>query len=291
LEGQLDFNIEKKNMDQLYANFKDNYLVVVPKTILATKDILIMSYEDGESFENNKIKETQKYKIALTLVLILRQGFLIDNFLHADLHNGNWKIRKYDDKDYQIIMYDTGICYSGKNIDINRGFIIAWETNNYIEISKLSMKLLGYDACNLSNEIVNNLGVQLKNDLNKPLSITKVIKTTVYFIKQNNLVANADYLNVVITLAIMEDIFKNYGIMPKDNELVKNTQDLYNIDYIDNINFCNTKGVFLELSKYLQMLVKNNLKQNRYSRFDNLEEPIQDNIECSRDEEVLLLNI
>ena len=275
-------------MDQLYANFKDNYLVVVPKTILATKDILVMSYEDGESFENNKIKETQKYKIALTLVLILRQGFLIDNFLHADLHNGNWKIRKYDDKDYQIIMYDTGICYSGKNIDINRGFIIAWETNNYIEISKLSMKLLGYDSCNLSNEIVNNLGVQLKNDLNKPLSITKVIKTTVYFIKQNNLVANADYLNVVITLAIMEDIFKNYGIMPKDNELVKNTQDLYNIDYIDNINFCNTKGVFLELSKYLQLLVKNNLKQNRYSRFDNLEEPIEDNLECSGDEELLL---
>ena len=53
------------------------------------------------------------------IVLILKQGLLIDNFMHGDLHHKNWKIRPYNKQDYQIILYDTGL-FIKSDITINR---------------------------------------------------------------------------------------------------------------------------------------------------------------------------
>ena len=260
-DKQLDFNIEYKNMNILRDNYKDNYLIIIPETYFSSKDFLIMSYEDGESFNNLIIEDYKKYKIALTLILIIRQGFLIDNFIHADLHNGNWKVRKYKDE-YQLILFDTGLCFSSKSLQLNRAFIKAWEINDYKTISTITMKLLDYKKADY-NYIEQKLKNELKQLLKTPLTISIIIKTTVNLIQKNNLIINGSYLNLVITLAMTENIFRTYGITPDENSSYT-LHDIYNIAYVDNINFCDTKKVFVKLSTYLKEIVNAKFKKSIY---------------------------
>ncbi len=268
LEEQLDFNYKRKNMDQLRKNFKNNHLVIIPKTYLSSKDILIMKYEDGTSLYDNKLQTYSKYKITVTLVLILKQGLLIDNFMHGDLHHKNWKIRPYNKHDYQIILYDTGLCYSSQDININRKFLIAWDTFNINMINTISLQILGYNTKNNIPQI-NELNSRLENTITGFISISKVIKITYQFVKENNLMLNGAYLNLVISLAIMEDIFKTNGIIPDDNELSVNIKEFNMQGYTDNINFCQTKKVFLELSNYLNEFVNNNLIDNNIKYYES----------------------
>jgi len=258
LEEQLDFNHERLNMDQLRHNFKNNNLVVIPETYLSTRDIFIMAYEEGTALCDETLKIYNKYKIAVTLVLILKQGLLIDNFMHGDLHHKNWKIRPYNKHDYQIILYDTGLCYSSEDISINRKFLKAWDTFDINMISTISLQILGYNT-NKNMKKVVKLNSKLKHKINGFISMSKVIKITYQFVKENNLMLNGSYLNLVISLAILEDIFKDYGIVPLDDEDTINIKEFNMQGYTDNINFCETKQAFLELSQYLKNLVNNNL--------------------------------
>ena len=57
--------------------------------------------------------------------------------MHGDLHHKNWKIRPYNKQDYQIILYDTGLCYCSQDITINRKFLKAWDTFNINMISTI----------------------------------------------------------------------------------------------------------------------------------------------------------
>ena len=82
---------------------------------------------------------------------------------------------------------------------------------------------------------------------------------------------NGAYLNLVISLAIMEDIFKTHGIIPEDNEITIDIKEFNMQGYTDNINFCETKKVFLELSNYLKQFVNNNLIDNTIKQYESVE--------------------
>ena len=53
---------------------------------------MIMSYEEGISYEDLQCDDYQKYKIVLLLTSFTRNNQQIYNFHHGDLHKGNWKI-------------------------------------------------------------------------------------------------------------------------------------------------------------------------------------------------------
>ncbi len=270
LEEQLDFNHERANMDKLKKHFDTNHLVIVPETYLSTRDIFIMAYEEGTALCDEELKTYNKYKIAVTLVLILKQGLLIDNFMHGDLHHKNWKIRPYNKQDYQIILYDTGLCYSSQDITINRKFLKAWDTFNINMISSISLQILGYNTQKNIPKI-KELNSRLEHKISGFISMSKVIKITYQFVKENNLMLNGAYLNLVISLAIMEDIFKTHGIIPEDNEITVDIKEFNMQGYTDNINFCETKKVFLELSNYLKQFVNNNLIDNTIKQYESVE--------------------
>ena len=267
LEEQLDFNHERANMNRLKKNFETNHLVIIPQTYLSTRDIFIMAYEEGTSLYDTQLKTYNKYKIAVTLVLILKQGLLIDNFMHGDLHHKNWKIRPYNKQDYQIILYDTGLCYSSQDITINRKFLKAWDTFNINMISTISLQILGYNT-NTNIAKITELNSRLEHKISGFISMSKVIKITYQFVKENNLMLNGAYLNLVISLAIMEDIFKTHGIIPEDNEITIDVREFNMQGYTDNINFCETKKVFLELANYLKQFVNHNLIDNTIKHYE-----------------------
>ena len=66
----------------------------------------------------------------------------------------------------------------------------------------------------------------------------------------------------------MEDIFKTHGIIPEDNEITIDVKKFNMQGYTDNINFCETKKVFLELSNYLKQFVNNNLTDNTIKHYE-----------------------
>ena len=110
LNKQIDFNVESINCKKFYDIYKDNKFVVVPRIFKHNSDVIISSFEEGEYFFN--ISEYQMNKVSINLLALVTDMALIQNFMHGDMHIKNWKVRKFENN-YQIILYDFGICFNG----------------------------------------------------------------------------------------------------------------------------------------------------------------------------------
>ena len=128
----------------------------------------------------------------------------------------------------------------------------------------LVSKILKYSS---SLNIENDLSKFLKTEMKQTFNINQIIRITILFAKKNNLLINSSYLNIVITLSLMEKIFRDCGVLNKGLASV-DTQSIYNLDYMDCINFCNTKNIFLELKSYLENIVNKNMIHNNYNKYD-----------------------
>ena len=93
-----------------FEHYKDNDFIIIPELIRCEKSIMIMSYEEGISFDELTIDIYHKYKIALLLASFTRNNQHILNYHHGDLHKGNWKVRLVDGKP-KLVIYDFGFCW------------------------------------------------------------------------------------------------------------------------------------------------------------------------------------
>merc|ERR1711871_1372223 len=123
LDDQTDLNIEAQNMKNI-----DKHYIVVPECYYHSEKLIVMSYEEGEYFENIQESDFTKYKIVLCLSLLLRSMASIYGAVHADLHCANWKVRKIEgsQNDYQLVIYDYGIVIYPNKEWISK-FIVCWE--------------------------------------------------------------------------------------------------------------------------------------------------------------------
>ena len=51
-----------------------------------------------------------RYKCITLLKLFIKNNELIHNFIHGDIHKGNWKVRIVSGKPH-IVIYDFGFCW------------------------------------------------------------------------------------------------------------------------------------------------------------------------------------
>lgn len=281
LEQQLNFELESENMGKMFTNFQDNHLIIIPKVIKYNRDIIIMTYEEGTYFEKcSEISEFHKFKIALTYILFYHQCCYLDNFNHGDLHEGNWKVRQCDNgKDYSIIIYDLGLCYSFSNsINIIK-FIESWENYDMDTMAEAS-----YDMLKENNNVdiypsfKSELFSIFKENQFKPFSLNKVI-SLIYNISQNyGIVIDFSYLNILISGGLCEQMLIKYRLMNvgMDNteNYKKNTRDIsYKTQTLEYINFCQSKKVFPELEQYYRdLLKKKNVNLN--TLFSNLDDKL-----------------
>ena len=124
LQKQIDLSYEVQNMERTRDLYKGNNLIVIPKVYKSSKNLMIMSYEEGDFYENLDLTNYQKYKLLTILKLYIRSSCIINNFLHADLHNGNWKVRKHPTLKnmFQVILLDFGLC-----TEIEEGFYFQYD--------------------------------------------------------------------------------------------------------------------------------------------------------------------
>ena len=106
---QIDFINEANNMLEFKRIYSDNHYIIIPNVYKISKNIILMSYEEADDFNLSSINSYQKSKLMFLLNGFVRENMLID-FVHGDLHQGNWKIKQEGDK-YKLVIYDFGYCY------------------------------------------------------------------------------------------------------------------------------------------------------------------------------------
>ena len=106
---QLNFKNEVYNSNKFYNQFSYNPLIIIPKVLYSSNNIIISEYESGKDFL--ELTSYQKTKAGLNFYCLVLEMVVFNNFIHGDLHKKNWKVRINKDGEYKIILYDFGLVF------------------------------------------------------------------------------------------------------------------------------------------------------------------------------------
>ena len=137
-------NNEYNNMLYYYNNYNNNEYVVIPKPILSKQNFLLMEFIHGESIDDINVSEFEKQKIILLFNMFCKNNYMFLEYFHGDLHQSNWKVRKYNNF-YQLIVFDFGYIIHTNQNDFFKEMLIACDLN---DMEKLGILLY--------NTIINN---------------------------------------------------------------------------------------------------------------------------------------
>ena len=262
--NQCNMKNEYENILKFYYNFIDNEYVVIPKPIYSNDNILIMEYEEGEKLEKIKESEYTKNKILFLLILFNYESILFKNIFHCDLHQGNWKVRKYNNF-FKLIIYDFGFCQSYddcQNNDYIKKFLYLWLIKDYINIIESSINIFLIVDNNKKNtdkrEIIFNYAK--KNYIpfiNSSINLSNLIFFLIKVSKKFNCKINYVPFNIFISFMLIENYLNKYGILDNQEKIHKLTdknQYFNNIksNIINAINICNEYDIFKEMNKFYQ---------------------------------------
>jgi len=256
---QTDFTIEYANLVKFNELYKDNELLIFPTPVYASSQILITSFEDGDFYESStlELSEYKKYKIVLLLTLFIRDSGLINNFIHGDLHMGNWKVKQVGDE-YAIVIYDTGICYS-LDINITRDFYLYWEQGDRKNLAKLFRKGIKWHPPHLT---LDDIELGMYNDItsitSQPIVVNNIIKRLLKYMNYNHIIIKHEWLNLCVGILLVENDIKKYGILRANTreDYNQTKRDVFKVDFLNYINFCDSNKCFSKLSVYMKESLK-----------------------------------
>lgn len=296
LTQQLDLNIEANNMKKMKQQYQEDYpYVVIPECYYHTDKFIIMSYEEGQYLDD--IDETiyVKYKTVLCLSLLLRSMTLIHGDIHADLHCANWKVRKIKDtQDYQIILYDFGLVITPE-LELVRKFIIAWEKCEHEKIAdSLSFFIVNIKDKDKLKILSDDLKKEILKWTLRPINMNIILRLICQWGRENNVIFNSNFLNLIIIISLVENDFNKVGLsgnkkLEDPNEV---TECVLKVEYLNYINFCQTKNIFKPLVVFMENVLKDeNIEFNNL--FHKLEYKLSqnglnlDNLENNNKKEVM----
>ena len=269
LKLQVNMNNEYKNMQYFYNTYIDNSFIVIPEPIVSSKNLLLMEFVEGEFMENMAISDFEKQKISSLLNLFYKDCFFFNEYFHSDLHDSNWKVKKYNDF-YQLIIYDFGYIVKNDIQDLSKKTIKNFDLNNSEGIGESI-----YESC-ICNKIIDKetLVNDYKNYMIKtvPYSDDWLIKTYQFCYKKK-LILKPAFLELFISNILLKKYFQKY--------LFKLISDLYDINHLIRvnlvyINICKKYNIFKKLQTYIENNYLNNqILLNSYFYEDNYLENIE----------------
>ena len=275
LKKQVDMNNEYKNISYFYNTYISNPYIVIPKPLFSTKNFLIMEYCDGYYLQDFDITDINKQKIIALLVLFLKDNYLNIDYFHGDLHDSNWKIRKYKDF-YQIIVYDFGLIVENKLQNVYKSIIYNIDNNNFNNIALI----LYHNAINVNieqdifvNNFVNYITTYiLKNSYD--IYSNKCIKAMYSFCIQNNYILKNNLFELFISVILFKNYIDKY-ILVYDSQNETNFAIKLNFYYY---NLCKSLSIFDDVKKYIEEYYINNPEIIKNYSYKNLYfEQINDN--------------
>ena len=253
---------EANNCLQFYENYKDNPYIIIPQIYRMSQNILIMSYEEGESFYDLDISEYTQCKLILLFKLFNKNNESITHFIHGDLHRGNWKVRFDEGKnDYVLVVYDFGFCWElpnfiSENIDfINRSFLKILDTSNEINNFSKACWLFLDKKCDLE-VIKKDINLYLREEklcrVEEPQFLLNLI---LKISTKEGIVIDSYCMQCIILYNQLWKLYEDFNMIPSPSW--KSDKNLYEDYYInriyDIINYCDTKNIFLEYKNYLEI--------------------------------------
>ena len=134
ISTQLDYKQEAKNTIKLKETWKYEKSIIVPHIYNYTNDIICMSYHEGTNYQD--LSESDKTKASMYMNFIVLESLLVHDYLHADLHIGNWKVIN-ENGIMKILLYDCGIICSTGNVKYNQQIISHILGGTFTELVKV----------------------------------------------------------------------------------------------------------------------------------------------------------
>lgn len=113
--GELDFQREARNTDQLRTNLSQSKLWKPGKVILptiyhsiTTERVLVMEWINGTKLTQLQMPAAQQQEIAALVVRVIMQQMFLDRMFHADPHPGNF-LYVSDEQGDRIALLDCGM--------------------------------------------------------------------------------------------------------------------------------------------------------------------------------------
>lgn len=262
LQYQLDFSYEVRNNNQFINNFQGCEYIKFPKVYSNTDSIIISEYVDGIYI--NDLDEYNKNQAVINLLCYVEHMLFVDNFIHGDLHIKNWKVRKintYEDKEeYQLVIYDCGICFSSKSIQVNNDIYYGFAMGND-DLVINAMK--EFTSTPLSEDMEMTIrGFVI--DFDKYQSpVSESIKKILHLFSQKYCILNKNFLDLLIFFLLTEDIIKKNDMLTGTYNNC--TCDDLQIDKVINLlTYCKVKDTYPKL----QVFLDNKLKSNTFKSSD-----------------------
>ena len=276
-EDQIDLVKEANNNIYFTELYRGNKFIKFPELFKISKNVLIMSYEDGFDFNNDIIDEYNREKLALVFNMFFKTNIMINNYNHGDLHPGNWKVQKYED-DYRIVIYDMGFCWKMSDsifTELGPDLIDTFEdcdTDFDQETTKKRLckllKLSIVSDIDYTDKI--KIYIDDKYDSISPWKLcpVKLFKNVISFCNIENLMINQVLAQGFIIIIQVQKIFEENGLMSDGNNIIS-SKHIYRDRYISLLTMCETYNIFHEFSDFIKDKL-NNRQQDINNLFDTI---------------------
>ena len=253
---QMSYKTEFNNLLSFRENFKDIDIVKIPKPYFNSENLIIMEYIQSKKFTSLKLEEKQKMQISKLIFYIITKMCVLDNFVHGDLHYGNWGVSMDNDNKNvnNIVLYDAGIVSSSDDLSDNKeGFCICIK-KKHKQILEYFFNYLNKKQIKYPPEIYYKIKKDWDNNFVFPTSINQV---------PIELMKNKIKIPTVLSTIILSCslISKNLSyILEKSSNKNELFKDLY----------ANSKKKgFIELSKYFRDFYLNDKDLKVFSMIQN----------------------
>lgn len=257
IKQQINLKNEYENLEIFYNIYKDNKYIIIPKPISYSTNILIMSYEEGESINTIDLPVYKKNKLLLLLVAFIKNNLYINRISHCDLHLGNWKIQKQDGYN-AICIYDFGLC-STKCSKKVCNYLDNWVLKDYKKLTIFnSDNIISIQKLNKQNVFDDLYTIATASNGNFDIYISKLLK----YHANHNYIINIEKINIFISLILLQNTFKEYGVLAANTS----TTDFYFSDTNCLISLCETLNIMPEFKCYLETLFSQVKQQSFYKK-------------------------
>jgi serine/threonine protein kinase len=278
---------EANNLIKFRNEYTDNDFIIIPELLKISENILIMSYEKGESFYDSNIDEYNKEKLVTIFNIFVRSNQILLNFNHGDLHPGNWKIRN-DNNNYKLIFYDFGYCWSIENKIFTDMGPLFWDTfenstkENTEETIENLCKIMYYIILYEHKETDKNFHLKINTHINTSLEYLKpwiispldLLQSVIEFCIKESLLINTTLIQGFILQMQIQKLFENYHLQSSNENNICD-YEVFRERYLSILTLCKTMNIFPEYSEYIEnKLNSKNIKVE--SLFDTIN--IDDNI-------------